>query len=87
MYPPQTRGPGPVTPTGGNGQLIRRATLKPARFTATLPGQVYADLVDAAGAEGRSISNLAAHLLEMALQLWRQRQQVNRSPADQVKRY
>jgi hypothetical protein len=42
-------------------ELLRR---KPQRVTATLPWQLVQDLQQRADFEGRSLSNLIAHLLE-----------------------
>lgn len=44
-------------------ELLRR---KPQRVTATLPWQLVRNLQQRADFEGRSLSNLIAHLLEAA---------------------
>ena len=40
---------------------------KPRRITVTVPDQIYRILMDRSSREGRSISNLAAYLLECAV--------------------
>lgn len=40
---------------------------KPVRVSATIPWQLHQDLQRRADAEGRSLSNLIANLLEMAI--------------------
>lgn len=40
---------------------------KPQRISITLPYQAYCDLVERSSREGRSISNLAAFLVEAGL--------------------
>jgi hypothetical protein len=44
--------------------MVKRA---PVRITITLPHRTYNDLETTASAEGRSLSNLSAYLLEWAL--------------------
>jgi hypothetical protein len=40
---------------------------KPKRITVTVPDQIYQTLLERSTREGRSISNLAAYLLERAV--------------------
>lgn len=40
---------------------------KPVRITLTVPCSVYEELLSRSDAQGRSLSNLAAHLLEQGL--------------------
>ena len=40
---------------------------KPKRITITVPDQIYRTLLERSTREGRSISNLAAYLLERAV--------------------
>jgi hypothetical protein len=40
---------------------------KPKRITVTVPDQIYRTLLERSTREGRSISNLAAYLLERAV--------------------
>jgi CopG-like RHH_1 or ribbon-helix-helix domain, RHH_5 len=47
--------------------MIRPAFRSPRRVTITLPFATYQDLQERADDEGRSLSNLAAFLLESAL--------------------
>jgi hypothetical protein len=44
-------------------ELMRR---KPQRLTASLPWSLYRRLQERADLDGRSLSNLVAHLLELA---------------------
>lgn len=46
---------------------IPPAARKPVRLSITLPLATYTDLCDAAARQGRSLSNLAAHLLQVGL--------------------
>ena len=46
---------------------ITRATRHPLRISATISGAVYERLQERATAEGRSLSNLAAFLLEAGI--------------------
>ena len=48
--------------------VIKPAFRSPRRVTITLPFATYQDLQDRADGEGRSLSNLAAFLLESGLQ-------------------
>lgn len=50
------------------GAIIRPAFRSPRRVTITLPCATYQDLQSRADGEGRSLSNLAAFLLESSLQ-------------------
>jgi predicted DNA binding CopG/RHH family protein len=54
------RGPQAFVPAS---ELLRR---KPQRVTATLPWHLVHRLEERASYEGRSLSNLIAHLLEVA---------------------
>jgi hypothetical protein len=47
---------------------LRNALLKPQRLTITVPQAVYDQLGEISLREGRSMSNLAAFLLERAIQ-------------------
>lgn len=49
--------------TNRGGLLFR----KPKRITITVPDQIYRTLEERSAREGRSISNLAAYLLERAV--------------------
>jgi hypothetical protein len=46
---------------------IARAQRRPLRISATISGAVYERLQERATVEGRSLSNLAAYLLEMGV--------------------
>ena len=48
-------------------ERIERAKRRPLRISATISGALYDRLQERAAAEGRSVSNLAAFLLESAL--------------------
>jgi len=48
-------------------ERIRVAQRHPVRISATLPAVVAAWLIREATVQGRSVSNLIAHLLEMAM--------------------
>jgi hypothetical protein len=48
--------------------IVRPAFRSPRRVTITLPYATYHDLQERADDEGRSLSNLAAFLLESSLQ-------------------
>ena len=59
---------------------------KPRRVSITLPEPIYRQLLERSNEQGRSISNLAAFLLERAIASQQQEQQPSlgtRSPADQ----
>ena len=47
--------------------VLGRAFRSPKRITITLPQGAYQQLLDRSDQEGRSLSNLAAYLLETAL--------------------
>jgi hypothetical protein len=49
--------------------IVRPAFRSPRRVTITLPYATYQDLQGRADDEGRSLSNLAAFLLESSLQV------------------
>ena len=49
--------------------IVRPAFRSPRRVTITLPYATYQDLQERADDEGRSLSNLAAFLLESSLQV------------------
>ena len=53
-----------VSHIAANSNLLRR---KPTRATVTLGWKLHQDLQTRADEEGRSLSNLMAHLLETAL--------------------
>ena len=46
---------------------LQRLQRKPQRLTITVPAATFELLADRAALEGRSLSNLAAYLLETAL--------------------
>ncbi|AFY27717.1 ribbon-helix-helix domain-containing protein [Cyanobium gracile] len=48
--------------------------LRPVRVTITVPYNAYQALVERSNVQGRSLSNLAAYLLESALQTTHQRE-------------
>jgi hypothetical protein len=50
---------------GHNARLWHR---KPRRITITIPDITYSQLLDCSNRQGRSISNLAAYLLEQSVQ-------------------
>lgn len=50
-------------PTNRGGLVFR----KPRRITVTVPDRIYRTLLERSTREGRSISNLAAYLLERAV--------------------
>jgi hypothetical protein len=50
-----------------NNQQLQRSFRKPVRLTITIAHSIHAALVERSTMEGRSLSNLAAHLLESAL--------------------
>lgn len=61
---------------------------KPRRVSITLPEPIYRQLLERSNEQGRSISNLAAFLLEQAIASQQQEQEQQpslgtRSPADQ----
>lgn len=60
--PPRGAAQGPAIP------MIRPAFRSPRRVTITIPYMTYQDLQERADGEGRSLSNLAAYLLESSLQ-------------------
>lgn len=47
---------------------------RPVRVTITIPYTTYEDLVERSNLQGRSLSNLAAYLLETALQVVQDRE-------------
>lgn len=53
----------------GNHTGLRRTMVfrKPRRITITVPDRIYRTLLERSTLEGRSISNLAAYLLECAV--------------------
>ncbi len=53
--------------TQGNHNAIEAHFRTPKRLSVTVPNATYEQLVQQSGWEGRSISNLAAFLLENAL--------------------
>lgn len=46
---------------------VLRAMRKPHRVTLTISDKTYNQLIAVSGSEGRSLSNLGAYLLELAL--------------------
>lgn len=61
--------PGPMRSHSENGPFLR-----PVRVTITVPYNAYQALVERSNVQGRSLSNLAAYLLESALQTGHQRE-------------
>lgn len=62
----------------GCSQTAKRSGLlfrKPRRITVTVPDQIYRTLLERSAREGRSISNLAAYLLERAVASEKQAEQ------------
>ena len=57
------------SPARAEGGFSASPTLppKPQRITVTIPSKLHQDLVDRSDREGRSLSNLVAFLLEVAL--------------------
>jgi hypothetical protein len=51
-----------------NNQQLQRSFRKPVRLTITIAHSIHVALVERSNLEGRSRSNLAAHLLEKALE-------------------
>lgn len=62
--------------------------LRPVRVTITIPYNAYQALVERSNIQGRSLSNLAAYLLESALQTMPHREhgQGRPEPADAYRR-
>jgi len=58
-------------------QARLHATRKPQRMTFTAPFVVAQELAELSLQEGRSVSNLIAHLLEHALQTLREQRQAD----------
>lgn len=54
------------SPEGQDGK-VRPLFRKPRRITITIPDQAYRSLLERSNRQGRSISNLAAFLLERAI--------------------
>ncbi len=54
--------------------------LRPVRVTITVPYNAYQALVERSNVQGRSLSNLAAYLLESALQTSPQREHTQTRP-------
>jgi hypothetical protein len=52
---------------------------KPKRITVTVPDQIYRTLLERSTREGRSISNLAAYLLERAVASEKRRKRPSQS--------
>ncbi|WP_216902951.1 hypothetical protein [Synechococcus sp. CCY 9618] len=48
--------------------------LRPVRVTITIPFNAYQSLVERSNKQGRSLSNLAAYLLESSLQMTESRE-------------
>jgi hypothetical protein len=62
-----------------NASPQRYIPRRPTRVTITVPGPLFETLQERALHEGRSLSNLAAVLLERAMDRSEQRQRVSRS--------
>jgi hypothetical protein len=65
-------------PSQASSQATNRGGLlfrKPKRITITVPDQIYRTLEERSMREGRSISNLAAYLLERAVASEKQSEQ------------
>lgn len=75
MYKQQTGTQLSAVPQRSVAEARLHATRKPVRFTATMPWSVANELQELSLAEGRSISNLIAHLLEFALRTLREQRQ------------
>ena len=74
MYSPQTSGLLPQQSAEAM-QARLHATRKPERLTFTAPWRVARELQELSLQEGRSVSNLIAHLLESALNSLREKRQ------------
>ena len=59
----QTRNSGPWV----LDSVTRPAFRKPRRISVTVPDQTYRQILECSNRQGRSVSNLAAFLLEMAI--------------------
>ncbi|MCP9777314.1 hypothetical protein KBY75_01795 [Cyanobium sp. T1G-Tous] len=59
----QTRNSGPWDQDSGTRPAFR----KPRRISVTVPDQTYRQILECSNRQGRSVSNLAAFLLEMAI--------------------
>ncbi len=55
-----------AAPKANQAPLKPIATRKPQRISVSINWALYQRLLDRSDAEGRSLSNLAAHLLEVA---------------------
>ncbi len=62
-----------------DSSLKRYRPRPPARFTITVPGPLLETLQQRANREGRSLSGLAARLLEQAMDKEEERLQVSRT--------
>lgn len=56
-----------VSDAGRRSEPLAHSFRSPRRVTVTLPQQTYEQLLQRSDCEGRSLSNLAAFLLEMGL--------------------
>lgn len=77
MYQPQPSAPLSELPQRSVAQARLHATRKPQRITATLPWSVSAELAELSTREGRSVSNLIAHLLEISLRTLREQRRAD----------
>ena len=55
-------------PPAGRGTDVPPGLRKPRRITITIPEIIYCQLLEFSNSQGRSISNLAAYLLEHSVQ-------------------
>ena len=67
--------PGPMRSHSEPGTFLR-----PVRVTITIPYNAYQALVERSNAQGRSLSNLAAYLLESGLQTAHPREHTESRP-------
>ncbi len=77
MYRPQPSAPLAELQQRSVAQARINATRKPQRYTATLPWSVSQELQELSLLEGRSVSNLIAHLLEYALRTLREQRRAD----------
>jgi hypothetical protein len=77
MYRPQPSAPLAELQQRSVAQARLNATRKPQRFTFTAPYVVAQELQELSILEGRSVSNLVAHLLEYALRTLREQRRVD----------
>lgn len=77
MYQPQPSTSLSELPQRSVAQARLHATRKPQRFTFTAPYVVAQELHELSLLEGRSVSNLVAHLLEYALRTLREQRRTD----------